>query len=63
MKRKLSKRRQAWCKEYERITGFEALMDDFLEGNHSFRDAVNKSVQWYDDHTRECMASIPQAPQ
>ena len=47
-----------WCLEYERITDYEPLMCDFENGTHSFYEAAQASVQWYEDHTSDAHLRI-----
>jgi len=39
---------QAWCVEYQRETGFEALMCDYEAGNQQFVEAAYHSVAWFE---------------
>jgi hypothetical protein len=62
MKQTLSKRRQKWCAEYEQVTTFEPLMDDFYEGNETFQEAAEHSVQWFADWVNEVGRAMPRIP-
>ena len=52
----------AWCKNYRRETGFEALMDDFLAGKKTFISAAKQSVRWFEDWSSDTMRRIDSIP-
>ena len=56
--RRMTKAQKAWCAEYERQSGFEPMMDDFLIGNVSFVDAADKSVRWFEDWASDTHLNI-----
>ena len=58
----MTKEQRAWCKEYEKYTTFEPLMDDFLAGNESFVTAARYSVRWFEDWSNDAYLSIPDIP-
>lgn len=51
-----------WCREYERHTTFEPLMDDYDAGNESFVEAAKKSIQWFNDWALETARAIENIP-
>ena len=52
-----------WCKSYEEQTGFDALMDDFLDGKQTFEQAAKRSVQWFEDHSAEAIKDLIYYPE
>ena len=44
-----TKEQKKWIKQYKFLTGFDPLLGDYEAGNESFPEAVNKSVQWFED--------------
>lgn len=57
-KLRMTKEQRAWCKNYERETGFDPLMDDFLYGNESFVEGALKSVRWFEDWSSDAHLNI-----
>lgn len=57
-KLRMTKEQRAWCKEYQRQTGFEPLMDDFLAGNESFLAGARTSVRWFEDWSSDAHLNI-----
>ena len=58
--RKLTKKQMRWCKEYEESTTFEPLMDDFLAGNETFKQAAKKSRDWFENWMNDAFRGIPE---
>lgn len=56
--KKYSAEQIAWCKEYEKETGFEPLMCDFEAGNETFYEAARKSVGWFEDWAIDALLRI-----
>ena len=56
--RRMNRGQRAWCRRYERETGFEPMMDDFLAGNESFESAAQKSVLWFEDWANDAHLSV-----
>jgi len=48
----------AWCKKYEKETGFEPLMFDFEAGNETFYEAARKSVGWFEDWANDALLRV-----
>ena len=57
-KRALTKKQRAWAKLYELETGFEALLDDFLDGTETFLEAARKSNCWFEDWANDAHLNI-----
>lgn len=55
---RMTKEQRAWCKNYERETGFDPLMDDYLYGNESFVNAARFSVRWFEDWSNDAHLNI-----
>lgn len=55
---RMTKEQRAWCKNYERETTFEPLMDDFLYGNESFVDAAKQSNSWFEQWASDAHLNI-----
>ena len=54
----MTKEQREWCKNYERHTTFEPLMDDFLYGNETFVEAAKKSNRWFEDWSSDALLSV-----
>ena len=59
---RFTKVQREWAKNYESVTTFEPLLDDFLYGNESFVEAAKKSIRWFEDWSHESMLRIDQIP-
>lgn len=59
---RMTKEQRSWCKNYERETGFEPLMDDFLAGFGSWKQAAEGSVRWFEDWSHDTMRRIDDIP-
>ena len=57
-KRRLTKQQREWCKNYQRETDFEPLMDDFLDGNATFVHAARKSCRWFEQWASDAHLNI-----
>jgi hypothetical protein len=57
-KKRMTKAQREWCKNYQRDTTFEPLMDDFLAGTQSFKDAAWKSCFWFEDWASDTHLNI-----
>lgn len=55
---RMTKEQREWCKEYQRWTDFEPLMDDFLAGNETFVQAAKKSTRWFEDWSSEAFLNV-----
>ena len=55
---RMNAKQRAWCKNYQEVTGFEPLMDDFLYGNESFVHAERNSVRWFEDWSNEAHLNV-----
>lgn len=55
---RMTKEQREWCKEYEKQTTFEPLMDDFLYGNESFVHCAKNSVRWFEDWSSDAFLNI-----
>ena len=55
---RMTKEQREWCKNYERETGFEPLMDDFIYGNEPFVVAAKNSVRWFEDWSCDAHLNI-----
>ena len=51
-----------WCKMYEQITGFEPLMDDFEQAMAEFATSARNSIDWYENHTTDCLNKVCSMP-
>ena len=56
--KRLTKAQREWCKNYEDMTGFEALIDDYHTGAMTFHEAAIHAVRWYEDHASEAHHEI-----
>lgn len=57
-KRRFTKQQREWCKNYQRETDFEPLMDDFLFGNETFVHAARKSCRWFEEWANDAYRNI-----
>ena len=57
----MTKEQRSWCRMYKKETGFEALMDDFLEGNETFLVAARNSNRWFEDWASDAHLNISRA--
>jgi hypothetical protein len=57
-KRRFTKEQRKWCENYEKETGFEPLMDDYLYGNERFFSAAIKSVRWFEEWASDAHLNI-----
>lgn len=55
---KYNPEQKAWCKKYQKETGFEPLMDVFEAGNETFHHAAQKSIQWFECWSSETLLRI-----
>mgnify|MGYP001589678323 CR=1 FL=1 len=55
---RMTKEQRAWAKLYKLETGFEALLDDFLDGTESFVVAAQKSNRWFEDWSNDAHLNI-----
>lgn len=56
--KKFTRTQKKWCSLYEKETGFEPLMDDFIAGNESFVRAARKSARWFEDWSNDAILNI-----
>ena len=56
--RTMTKAQKAWCAMYEKETGFDPLMDDYLSGNETFAFAARKSIRWFEDWANDALLNI-----
>lgn len=61
-RKRLTAEQRKWCKEYERTTGFDAMIDDYVVGNESFVECAKTSVGWFEDWCIEAQQHIPPIP-
>ena len=61
MKRMIKKQAQ-WCAHYEQQTGFAPMMDDFLIGTITFREAAKKNVRWFEDWSIDTLHAVEEIP-
>lgn len=52
-KKLYTKIQRKWCENYQSVTGFEPLMDDYEAGNRTFQQAANLSVWWFEDWSND----------
>ena len=45
----------AWCKNYEFITTFPPMMDEFEAGKETFNQAALRNVKWFEDWSNEAL--------
>lgn len=57
-KLRMNAAQRAWCKNYQEVTGFEPLMDDFLYGNETFVQAARLSVRWFEDWSSDAHLNV-----
>ena len=55
---RMTKKQRAWAKLYKRETGFEALLDDFLDGTTTFLEAAQKINRWFEDWANDAHLNI-----
>ena len=55
---RMNAKQRAWCKNYEKETTFEPLMDDFLYGNETFLHCARLSVRWFEDWSCDAHLNI-----
>ena len=61
--RKMSRAQKKWCREYERITGFEAMhMDEYEAGQVEFKELVQRNVKWFEDWSSDSYLTVSSLP-
>lgn len=56
--RTLTPQQREWCKKYKEETTFDPLIDDFLAGEETFKEAAQKSVEWFEDWANDVTLAI-----